>query len=110
MWLAQNSRRSARHSLLLPNHCQRLSPDTSTWCVHTPHTSFKALLRGPAPVGEWTRLFRMSIGGYFAKKMCTTSNKVTTTDLRLTANRLNMFIWINYMCGVLRRHVRVDGR
>ena len=52
----------------------------------------------------------MSIGGYFAKKTCTTSNKVTTTDLRLTANRLNMFILINYMCGVLRRHVRVDGR
>jgi len=43
-------------------------------------------------VGELARLCHVLFGEYFAKKWWATSNKVTSSDLRLTANRLNMFV------------------
>ena len=59
--------------------------------VYILNTSFIALRRGLPHVGELARLCHVLFGEYFAKKWAT-SNKVTSTDLRLTANRLNMFV------------------
>jgi hypothetical protein len=61
-------------------------------------------------VGELERLCHVLFGGYFNRKWCATNSKVTATDLRLTANHLNMFQQINYTFGGLQRHVRVDGQ
>ena len=78
--------------------------------VYTLITSFIAFRRGLPPVGELARLWRGTIGEYFAKKWCATGNKLTSTELRLTANRPNMLIWSHCTYGGLRSHVRVDGR
>ena len=62
-------------------------------------------------MGELVRLCRVSsFGGYFAKIRCATCYMVASTELRLTADRLNMLILMHCACRGLRRHVRVDGR
>ena len=78
--------------------------------VYTLITSFIAFRRGLPPVGELARLWRGTIGEYFVKKCCAIGNKLTSTELRLTANHLNMSQQINYTFGGLQRHVRVDGQ